>query len=79
MKKVKTIGCEEALKQMFQYLDRNLGKGKSREVQHHLSKCRSCFSRADFEKRVKDRLEEVGRESASASLEKRIKTLLSRY
>ncbi len=79
MKKVKMIGCEEALKQLFEYLDRQLSKGKSREMEHHLSKCRSCYSRADFEQKVKGRLSEVGRETAGEMLENRIKKILRQY
>jgi mycothiol system anti-sigma-R factor len=76
MKKIRMIGCEEALKQLYQYLDQDLSKVKDREMHHHLSRCRSCYSRADFEKKIKDRLQEVGRASAGDSLEKRIKKIL---
>jgi anti-sigma factor (TIGR02949 family) len=79
MKRVKTIGCEEALKHLLIYLDQELGSAKRREVEHHLDICRSCFSRAEFEKMLKARLREVGQESVSASFEKRIKVLLNRF
>jgi len=76
MKKVKTIGCEEALKHLLTYLDQELGTAKRREVEHHLKICRTCFSRAEFEKLLKSQIQEAGRESVSTSFEKRIKTLL---
>jgi hypothetical protein len=79
MKKVKTIGCEEALRHLFTYLDRELGLVKQREVEHHLKICRSCFSRAQFEKRLKTRLREIGRESIRSSFDQRIKKLLNRF
>ena len=79
MKKVKTIGCEEALKHLLAYLDQELGPAKRRELEHHIEICRSCFSRAEFEKRLKTQLREVGQESVGASLEERIKALLGRY
>lgn len=79
MKKTKTIGCEEALKHLLAYLDRELGSAKRRELEQHLEICRTCFSRAEFEKQLKTQLQEAGRESVSASFEKRIKTLLGRY
>lgn len=79
MKKKKTIGCEEALKHLLTYLDQELGPVKRREVEHHLSICRTCFSRAEFEKLVKTQLREAGRETVSAEFGKRIKTLLGRF
>jgi anti-sigma factor (TIGR02949 family) len=79
MKKVKTIGCEEALKHLLTYLDQELGPVKRREVEHHLDICRTCFSRAEFEKLVKTQLREAGRETVSAEFGKKIKTLLGRF
>lgn len=78
MKKIRMIGCEEALKQLYQFLDRDLSKVKDSEMKHHLSKCRSCFSKAAFEQKIKDRLQEVGRASAGESFEKRINKILGR-
>ncbi|MBI3611301.1 MAG: zf-HC2 domain-containing protein [Nitrospirae bacterium] len=79
MKKTKTIGCEEALKHLLAYLDQELGSAKRRELEQHIEICRSCFSRAEFEKLLKTQLREAGREMVGASLEKRIKTLLGRF
>jgi hypothetical protein len=36
MKKVKPIGCEEALKHLFAYLYQEVGAVTHREVEHHL-------------------------------------------
>ena len=79
MKKTKTIGCEEALKHLLAYLDQEIGGVKRRELERHLEICRTCFSRAEFEKQLKTQLQEAGRESVGASFEERIKTLLGRY
>lgn len=79
MKKVKTIGCQEALQHLLTYLDQELGEVKHREVDHHLEICRTCFSRAEFEKSLKTRLREAGRRTVRASFEKRIKTILGRF
>ncbi len=79
MKKVKTIGCEEALSRLFQYLDQELGEGKHDEVHNHLSKCRTCYSRADFEKRVTEKLGNIGKESVQSSLENRVKNILKKF
>jgi anti-sigma factor (TIGR02949 family) len=79
MKKTKTIGCEEALKHLLAYLDQELGSAKRRELEQHIEICRSCFSRAEFEKLLKSQLREAGRGTVSAEFGKKIKTLLGRF
>jgi anti-sigma factor (TIGR02949 family) len=79
MNKVKTIGCEEALKHLLIYLDQEIGSVKRRELEHHIETCRTCFSRAEFEKLLKSQLREAGRETVSAEFGKKIKTLLGRF
>lgn len=78
MKKGKTIGCEEALSRLFAYLDQRLGASRRREIEHHLEICRTCFSKAEFEKRLKAHFRTVGRNPLRASFEHRMKTLLNR-
>lgn len=79
MKRVKMIGCNEALTHLLEYLDQELKGTKSHEIKHHIDLCRSCFSRAEFEQRLKNRLREAGHETAGPEFEDRIKTLLKRF
>ncbi len=79
MKRVKTIGCEEALAHLLEYLDQEVGATVRRQVDHHLEACRSCFSRAEFERRLKDKLRMAGREPVGESFQERIKTLVKRF
>lgn len=79
MRKPKTIGCEEALKRLLEFLDQELRAASRREVQHHLDRCKSCFSRAEFEQRLKARLRDAGQQSVPNTLEERITSLLKRF
>lgn len=79
MKKVRTIGCEEALRHLLTYLDRELGEIQSRRVAQHLAICRSCFSRGEFEKRLKEQLREVGAGPVDPSFRARIKALIQDF
>ena len=79
MKKIKIIGCEEALKHLLTYLDEELGAGKTREVGHHLDLCRACFSRAEFEKGLKTKLKESGEGTVRPGFERRIRALLAEF
>jgi len=48
--------CEEAVRQLAAYLDRELDSAAVRELERHLETCRSCFSRAEFERRLRERM-----------------------
>jgi len=64
------IRCEEAVRLLAAYLDGELDRLEHGDVERHLDACRSCYSRAEFERRLKARLLEAGRrkpEPASAA------------
>lgn len=73
------IGCEEALRRVFEYLDRELDATRHAEMERHLHTCRACYSRAEFEKRLKARLGALGAEPAPSEFAQRIKGLLRRF
>lgn len=50
------IDCEEALARLAAFLDDELEEARSDEVRRHLETCRSCYSRAEFERRLKERV-----------------------
>lgn len=79
MNKTKEINCAEALEQVFDFLDQSLGQHKHEEMEHHISRCRSCFSRVDFEKKLKARLNDSGEQAAPESLHNKINSLLKKY
>ena len=76
MTETDNISCEEALRRLFDYLDRELDAHAHGEVEQHLHRCRSCFSRAEFERRLKERLREASQAQAPRRLQARVKRLL---
>jgi anti-sigma factor (TIGR02949 family) len=79
MSDIDEIGCEEALARLFEYLDHELDATRHAEVEQHLHTCRACFSRAEFEGRLKRKLGQIGQEKAPPEFERRIKGLLRRF
>lgn len=77
MNEVERIDCEEALRRLATYLDRELDGARSAQVERHLEECRSCFSRAEFERRLKEKVHEaLGARSVPPVFEERIRVLL---
>ena len=79
MSETPTIPCEEALRRLMSYLDGELEAIEQHEVTGHLDRCRSCFSRAEFERRLKGHLSELGQAPVPASVEARIRSLIGQF
>ncbi|MBI4540206.1 MAG: zf-HC2 domain-containing protein [Gemmatimonadetes bacterium] len=79
MSELRLLACEEALKLLAAFLDGELGGDEQDDVERHLERCRSCFSRAEFEKQLKAQLGALGREPVPADFGERIRTLIARF
>jgi anti-sigma factor RsiW len=69
--------CEEALRLLTAYLDGELGTDEHQALEHHLSLCRSCCSRAEFERHLKAQLRDLQPAGVRPAFEQRIRELIS--
>jgi anti-sigma factor (TIGR02949 family) len=77
MKTPKPIDCEKALSKIFELIDHEL-KGNEREaMEHHLHTCKSCFSRVEFEKRLKGKLKSLRDTETSIPARERMEKLIN--
>jgi len=74
-----TLTCEEVLKHLVAYLDHESDAHAAAEIQRHLEQCRSCFSRAEFEKQLKARVRAAGSRNAPERLRARIRKLVDEF
>jgi mycothiol system anti-sigma-R factor len=73
------MSCEEVLEHVLEFVDREMGEGDRLRLERHLETCRSCYSRVEFERRLKGRLTELAREEAPAPLRDRVSRLIERF
>lgn len=73
--------CLAAMDHLYAYLNGELDDRPETFalVKHHLGHCESCFSRAEMERLLNERLSASGRESAPAALKKRLRGLLDNF
>ena len=76
MNEKKPINCEEALSRLFEFIDQELGEHKHDEMEDHLSTCRSCYSRLEFEKRLQKHMQKATKQEAPATLQSNIKSII---
>lgn len=73
------IGCLESIEALHAYLDGEIrDPAELVRIEHHLSHCRSCYSRAELERRLSQRLGTGGQPRAPEALQRRLRTLLDK-
>lgn len=75
----RNIDCEQALRQVFDFIDRELGEADHDAMHRHLETCKSCFSRVEFERKLKAKLGALREEKATEPMSKRVKELLKNF
>ncbi len=71
------LGCEDAMKSVFEYLDGELPPDYSEKVRRHIEICKRCYPYFSFEQAFLDYLQDHGVKPArSDRLEERLRTLL---
>lgn len=73
------ITCDDVIELLMSYLDRELDETAQREVDAHLQTCRGCFSRAEFERRLRARVAQTADVKAPAKLHDRVKTITRKF
>jgi anti-sigma factor (TIGR02949 family) len=71
--------CEDALRLLAAHLDRELDAPTHDQVERHLDTCRSCYSRAEFEKRLKEQLAALGSAPVRRELTDRVDMMIRAF
>lgn len=74
------IGCLAAIEIFYAYLDGEIEDPRSvADFEHHMAHCRSCFTRAELEGLLNERLRELAGRRAPGRLKSRVHELMSRF
>ena len=74
------IGCLRAIEMFYAYFDGEIDDPEAvADFEHHLEHCRSCFTRAEFENLLTERLRALAGERAPSSLERRLRLLIESF
>jgi len=75
----KEMNCEQALRQILAYVDRELGEEERAAMREHLHTCKSCFSRMEFERLLKSKVGALRDDKATPGVSERVKGLLKDF
>ena len=71
------IDCLEAFDHLYAYLNNELTDPTDlANIEHHLSHCKSCYSRAEMERKLNQRMKDAGETRVPASLQDRLNKLI---
>lgn len=71
--------CEEVIERLFEYLDRELDSELSGQIHSHLERCRDCFTRAEFEKKLRAKIDESAEVKAPDRIYQRVRRVLDDF
>ena len=74
-----TIGCQEALKRLYEYLDGELTPETTAEVRRHIELCAACYPEVRMETEFRDALHRAaeGQPLCPESLRRKIAGILA--
>ena len=78
-KTVREIDCDEVMRQLFDYLDGEAEETAEHEIHNHIDECRSCFSRVEFERVLKERVRDSREQELPESLRDRVTDLMKEF
>ena len=74
---VNEIDCLEAFDHLYAYLNNEISDPVDlANIEHHLSHCKSCFSRAQMERELNQRIKETGKSEIPTTLKTRLNKLI---
>ncbi len=72
--------CLQAFDHLYAYINGELSDPRSvAMIEHHLSHCRSCYSRAQMEREINDRLKNSGQPKPPPGLKSRLDKLIDEF
>ena len=74
------IGCLAAIEIFYAYLDGELDDPKTvADFEHHMAHCRSCFTRAELEGLLNERLKYLAKHQAPTRLKNRLRNIMDKF
>jgi len=72
--------CDQVLEHIYDIINNNkMTPELSGEVRQHLSLCRACYSKLEFEQRLMDRLKAANKCICPDSLKNKIKSIVENF
>lgn len=75
-KEIQSINCEEAVARFNDHMDDYLKRKSREELLNHLSECRDCLDRFEFEQLLKSKLHQLS-ESDDSAIKQKIEKLIT--
>jgi len=76
---IRDVSCEESIRLVLEYLDNELEHHDQKALEQHIHKCRSCYTRVEFERRLKNMVKAAPEDKAPEGLVHKIRKLSENF
>lgn len=73
------ISCAEVMSKLYAFLDGEVDNLTESDIEHHLHHCRECFSRVDFEKKLKERVKSTDAVNTPPDVKSRLQDIMNKF
>lgn len=71
--------CEKVVKQFFDYLDHELCSSDIEKLEKHLEQCRGCFDHVEFERRLRNHIQDSTLHKCPDRVKQKIEDIISKF
>ena len=75
----KKLSCEEVLSKLYLYLDQEVDTPTRADLEAHIDSCRECFSRAEFENALRNKVASTAELEPPAEVKERLESLIKMF
>jgi anti-sigma factor (TIGR02949 family) len=73
------LSCEKVIESIWEFLDREITPDAATSLQKHFELCRSCFSRFEFERALRENIRTKTSHTCPEKLKTRIQQIVDLY
>ena len=77
--KIAMQSCEKVIEMIWEFLDREITPDAAADLQKHIDLCRSCFTRIEFEKALRENCRTKTNHVCPDKLKLRIRQIIDLY
>ena len=73
------VSCEQVLQTVYEFIDKEMTRDGMVTIKAHLDLCRSCFSRVEFEKLLREHMKSTTDHACPEKVKKKIQDLMQNF
>lgn len=73
------ISCADVMRELYAFLDGEVDNLSETDIEQHLDRCRECFSRVEFEKKLRKKIQETALIETPPDVMSRMQDIMKKF